>query len=82
MEHGLELLIVQPIAGGNRSAAPEEFPAGDCESQVSAAPSPFQASARFVGWDEHGAGVCDVASAGLGCKWSNLCLPSWGCVFG
>lgn len=80
MEHRLELLIVQPFAGGHRSAAPEELPAGGCESQVSAAPSPFQASARFVGWDERGAEGCNMTSAGLGCEWSNLCLQKSGMV--
>lgn len=77
MEHRLELLIVQRFSGGHRSAAPEELPAG---GQVSAAPNPLQTSARFVGWDEHGAECCDMTSAGLGCEWSNLHLQKAGTV--
>lgn len=77
MEHRLELLIVQRFSGGHRSAAPEELPAGGCESQVSAAPNPLQVSARFVGWDEHGA---DMTSAGLGSEWSSLHLQKAGTV--
>lgn len=79
-EHRLELLVVQLVAGGHRSAAPGEHPAGVFKSQVSAAPSPLQASSRFVSWDEHGAEGCDMASAGLGCEWSNLCLQKAGTV--
>ena len=80
MEHHLELLIVQPFAGGHKSAAPEELPARGRESQVSAAPSPLQASARFVSWDQHGAEGCDMTSAGLGCEWSSLCLQKTGTI--